>query len=179
MATYAHQITPSGTDAPDIPLAPGIAQREHAVHLYESTESLCKNVADFICDGFAKGQPGLIIATAEHLAGIARELQSRQIDCEAMKKNGQLVEVDADEMLRKIAPGSDLDTQLSLRVLGNLISELAASANAGVVAYGEMVDLLWQGGTVCCRDVRGGSRALLDHVCSEHSLCVPSAAYLA
>ena len=43
----------------------------HAVRFYDSKESLCRIVAAFLGDGLAAGQPGLVIGTPEHRAGIA------------------------------------------------------------------------------------------------------------
>lgn len=200
MATNANRTIASRIDPQGGPRS-SPAPLEHALHLYEDADALYKTVADFISSGFATGESGLMIATVEHLAGITQELEFRRVDCGGMERKGRLVKVRADDMLREIAPG-ELDTQLSLRVLGDLVSKLTASSDAVVVAYGEMVDLLWQSGRqqaairleqiwnellkqhpirlLCgyaARIFGAEDHALLDGVCTEHSLCIPSPAY--
>jgi hypothetical protein len=38
----------------------------HAVRFYETRESLCRIVAEFLGEGFVLGNPALVIATPEH-----------------------------------------------------------------------------------------------------------------
>lgn len=178
-------------------------KHEHVVRLYEDDESLYKTVAEFVSGGLAKGEPGLLVASQEHLAGITGELRVRGIDCELLEKERRLIRVDARETLRKIAPGAELDREFCLRVLQDLISRVAVSGGA-IVVYGEIVDLLWQNGRpqtaieleqvwnellkqhsirlLCgyyARMFGVEDRPLLDIVCGEHSLCLPSETYLA
>ncbi len=105
--------------------------------------------------------------------------------------------------MAKIAPGAELDTALCLQVVGNLISAVAASDDQPIVVYGEMVDLLWKSGRPqtairleqIWNDLRrqfpirllcgysaamfgAEDSAMLEVVCNEHSLCLPSGTYL-
>jgi signal transduction histidine kinase len=179
------------------------ARREHIVRLYEDEQSLYKTVADIVTQGLAQGEPCLLIATREHVAGITAELGIRGQDCEALEKTGRLIGVNAQEMLRKLAPAAELDADLCRRVLGDLISGVAESSDSNLVVYGEMVDLLWKSGNpqaairleqiwndlqkdypirlLCgyaaqmfgCED-----RAVLELVWNQHTLCLPSENYL-
>ena len=204
MATIVHGTSTSVIDAFGCLPPSSAAHREHVLRLYEDDESLYRTVAEFIGDGFSKGESCLLIATQEHLAGISGAIRSRGVDCEALERNRRLVRADAQEILRKIAPGTELDTELTFRVLGDLVSGVTASADTPLVAYGELVDLLWQSGRprtavrleqiwnellkqrpirlLCGYAARmfvAEDHALLDLVCEEHSLCLPSGAYLA
>lgn len=174
-------------------------RREHIVRLYEDDQSLCHTVADFLVDGLAHGEPCVVIATRGHLAGIVEELSRRGHDCEALEKNGRLVKVDARETANRFAPGAHLDEDVSRRVLGDLVRKMTASGDRPVVAYGEIVDLLWKDRKpraavrleqiwndllnehairlLCGYSAKmfgSEDRVLLEMICREHSVCVPS-----
>jgi PAS domain S-box-containing protein len=204
MAGNAHGATSSVLDASSGAPPPGCAHREHILRLYEDDKTLHKTVADFVGDGLAKGEPCLLVATQEHLSGISGELRVRGLDCDLLEKNRRLLRVDAQETLRQIAPGAELDREFCLHILNDLISRLAGAGDGTIVVYGEMVDLLCQSGRpqtavlleqiwnellrqrpvhlLCgyaARMFGTEDQPLLDVVCSEHSLCLPSGAYLA
>src|ERR1700680_638644 len=71
----------------------------HAVKFYESRESLCRIVAEFLGEGLVTQQPALVIATPEHRAGILAELRARYFDVDGMQAAGDLLLLDAAEML--------------------------------------------------------------------------------
>ena len=50
----------------------------HAVRFYESDESLCRIVAEFLGEGLIVGQPALVVATPEHRAGIIEQLRAEE-----------------------------------------------------------------------------------------------------
>ena len=179
------------------------SQREHVLRLYEDEESLYKTVADVIAEGLAKSQPCLLVARQEHLTGITGELRRRGHDCEALERDRRLAKVDAEDTLRKIAPRADLDVEMCFQVVGDLIAGVAGPGDGSAVVYGEMVDLLWKSGKPQAairleqiwNDLRkkyrfrllcgyaaemfgSEDRALLELVCNEHSLCLPSGSYL-
>ena len=71
----------------------------HAVKFYETRESLCRIVAQFLGEGLSAQQPVLIFATPEHRAGIVAELRVRHFDVEEMQAAGDLLLLDASETL--------------------------------------------------------------------------------
>src|ERR1700730_10115209 len=71
----------------------------HAVKFYETRESLCRIVAEFLGEGLITQQPVLIIATHEHRAGITAELRARHFDVDGMQGAGDLLLLDASEAL--------------------------------------------------------------------------------
>src|SRR6202047_3222130 len=71
----------------------------HAVKFYESRESLCRIVAEFLGEGLLTQQPALVIATPEHRAGILAELRSRHFDVDESQAAGHLLLLDADDAL--------------------------------------------------------------------------------
>src|ERR1700674_2316049 len=86
-------------------------ERLHAVKFYESRESLCQIVAEFLGEGMSVQQPALIIATPEHRAGIVAELRARHFDVDEMQAAGDLLLLDASETLKTIMAGALPDAQ--------------------------------------------------------------------
>ncbi|HZI42736.1 MAG TPA: hypothetical protein VFD67_13555, partial [Gemmatimonadaceae bacterium] len=46
-------------------------EHRHAVQFYESDEFLVRSVTEYLIAGFDLGEPAVVIATPEHLAGLA------------------------------------------------------------------------------------------------------------
>jgi len=176
--------------------------REHILRLYEDDASLAHTVGELVADGLARKETCLLIATREHLNGITRELNERGHDCGLLEENKRLFAVDARETMHKIAPGGDLDIVACRQALKGLISEVADGGQP-IVAYGELVDLLCKAGKpeaairleqiwndlqkehpiylLCGYDAhmfRTENRPLLELVCNEHSVSLPSEEYL-
>ena len=71
----------------------------HAVRFYENKASLCRTVADFLGEGMALGQPSLVIATAEHRDALLLELRSRHVEVDEIEAAGDLMLLDARQVL--------------------------------------------------------------------------------
>src|SRR5438105_2694931 len=71
----------------------------HAVRFYDNEAALCGVVTAFLREGLALGQPGLVIGTAGHRAGILAELRARELDIDALQKSRDLVVLDAAETM--------------------------------------------------------------------------------
>jgi hypothetical protein len=119
----------------------------HAVQFYKDETSLAGTVAQFLADGLSTGQPGLVIATPSHGDSIIRELTSRGLNVEALRKTGELQFLDARKMLGGFMVGGMPDPMLFRATVGDMIETLCAGRTpCPIRAYGEMVDLLWQEG---------------------------------
>ena len=57
----------------------------HAVRFYDSPDSLCRIVANFLADGLKGHEPALVIATPEHRRGITAALHAQKFDVEALE----------------------------------------------------------------------------------------------
>ena len=120
-------------------------QHFHAVRFYEDDGSLCRIVGDFLADGFAAGQPAVVIATPSHREGIARALHSLSFDVDRLRGKGDLVVLDAEEELGTIMKDGAPDPAAFDRSVGGLLAGLTAThPGLTVRAYGEMVDWLWK-----------------------------------
>jgi hypothetical protein len=119
----------------------------HAVKFYESSESLCLIVADFLGEGLVERQPVVVIATPEHCAGILAGLRARRFDVERLQAEGELLMLDASEMLASFMVDGLPDALLFTAAATRAIEQACRGReNCTIRAYGEMVDVLWKAG---------------------------------
>lgn len=119
----------------------------HAIQFYESDHSLIPIVAKFLSDGFKQNQPGVVIATPDHRAAIEESLARHQLDVRRMKQLGDLIVLDAREMLDTIMVNGMPHAPLFKHVLGTTFAEVARiHPKRTIRAYGEMVNVLWKDG---------------------------------
>jgi hypothetical protein len=119
----------------------------HAVRFYEDEQSLYRIVADFIGDGVVAGEPAVVIATPSHGAEISRELQSLSCDVGGLRASGDLLILDAEEMLATFMKDGVPDPVAFRHSVGAALDKaVGGRLHASVRAYGEMVDCLWKVG---------------------------------
>ncbi len=118
----------------------------HAVRFYESPESLCRMIAEFLGEGMIIGQPALVVATPEHRDGIVSELKARHFDTDKMLASGDLLLLDARDVLSTFMVNGEPDAVHFNLSLPAAIDTLRGTRDCTVRAYGEMVDLLWKDG---------------------------------
>ena len=119
----------------------------HAVQFYEDSASLCRMVADFLGDGFAAGEPAVVIATPAHEQQIMEELTRRRIEVDQVRRAGELVVLDAEETLGACMINGTPDGELFSRYLGTVLRQVGRiRPRITIRAYGEMVDVLWKAG---------------------------------
>jgi len=117
----------------------------HAVRFYENKASLCRIVAEFLGEGLATGQPALVIGTGEHRSGIVEELGARNLDVERLEVTGDLLLLDARELMSTFMVRGVPDAELFRVSASQAIERLRRGRkNRTIRAYGEMVDLLWK-----------------------------------
>ena len=117
------------------------------MRFYDSTESLSRIVADFLNEGLRANQPGLVIATAEHRAGIEEALRAQNVDVAAHLAAGDLLFLDAQEVLAMFMVDGMPDGR-RFQAMGIEVIQRACRGrkDCTVRAYGEMVDVLWKQG---------------------------------
>ena len=119
----------------------------HAVRFYDTKESLCRIVAEFLGEGFVTGQPGLVIGTPEHRAGIVEELRARHFDVDGLLTAGDLLLLDARETMSAFMVDGMPDAALFKERATEAIEKVCRGrTDCTIRAYGEMVDLLWKDG---------------------------------
>ena len=126
-------------------IAPGGSS--HAVHFYENDDELSARVAAFIGEALLAGEPAGDHRVATSPPAVRRSPRAMNIDVEAERLAGNLTILDATATLGKFMVGGSPDRELFTRVVGSLIESVGTRGNRWVKvrAYGEMVDLLWQG----------------------------------
>ena len=123
---------------------------EHVVYFYQESDSLLEALADFVGPALGAGNAAVIIATKEHRDGLHRRLSARGLDAHKASKQGRYVTLDAAETLSKIIVGGMPDEARFFEIVGGTIAQARAllkGKNPGVVAFGEMVSLLWTEGS--------------------------------
>jgi DcmR-like sensory protein len=135
-------LIPMSETTPD-----SIHAHHHAVQFYGTDESLFTTVATFLSEGLVAGQPAIVIATAAHGAAIIEHLRGRLIDCDKAIGTGDLLILDAQEMLNLFMGPDGPDPDLFELHVGGLVGRvLDGRTRTPVRAYGEMVDVLWKEG---------------------------------
>src|SRR5579883_2849221 len=189
-------------------LAPATSWRdagddEHFVQLYEHDSALLQSVSEYIQHGLDAGAGAVVIATAAHLEELERDLRCRSVDVAAATARQQLILLEAAATLDKIMHHGAPQWGRFLEVVGSVITGLRRR-HPRVVAFGEMVALLWREGrqesavqleqlwnelaqrerfSLYCsyplpREGEAVDHAAFARVCAQHSRVIPAESYL-
>jgi hypothetical protein len=118
----------------------------HAIGFFDGEEQLCAEIAEFVSEGLASGQPALIVTKEAHRVGIARELRNLGVDVDGATTAGDLRMADAHEVLESIMVGGLPDATRYHDTVGAAVASLLKGRPGPVRIFGDMVDLLWQDG---------------------------------
>jgi hypothetical protein len=122
----------------------GAVASEHIVQFFDTDESRAQNVAIFLAQGYAAGEPMVVIARPASWAAMIEPLQELGVPVRDATASGMLVVKDASETLRKLSRQGTPDPHLFEDVVGAAVTALAAKSGRRIRAYGEMVDMLAQ-----------------------------------
>ncbi|HEV7990934.1 MAG TPA: ATP-binding protein [Gemmatimonadaceae bacterium] len=130
-----------------------LSAHAHTVQFYEDDRFLAETVADFFAAGLVNGQRAVAIATPAHRELFAAGLFEKGFDVERARTNGQLVLLDADELLSAFMVGGMPDAGRFRVAMDGLLGSHArfgegVAPRKPVLAFGEMVDLLWRRGNL-------------------------------
>ena len=127
--------------------APLLTAQYHAVRFYENDKSLAKIVAQFLSDGFAAGNPGIVVATPAHRGAILKELVAKSLDVVQLQRSHDLVLLDAQETLSIFMAGGRPQAEAFTTSMCEVIKTACGGRpNCTVRIYGQMVDVLWKNG---------------------------------
>jgi PAS domain S-box-containing protein len=131
-------------------LAPNVrwsdmADTEHFVQFYEHDAALLDSVDGYVKEGLAKGAAAIVIATREHLDQLERKWEHAGLNLTAARARGQYFSFEAAETVSKLLLDDWPQSKRFADVIGSVIAE-ASSRYSRVVAFGEMVALLWRDG---------------------------------
>ena len=123
----------------DVPAQP------HAVRFYENDKSLAQIVAQFLSDGLAAGNPGIVVATPTHRGGILKELVAKSVDVVELQRSHDLILLDAQECLSMFMEnGTPVPEAFKDSMCEVIKMACRGRPDCTVRIYGEMVDVLWK-----------------------------------
>jgi hypothetical protein len=118
-----------------------------AARFYDSDRSLARIVAEFLQEGFADGNPGIVVATANQRAEIIRELTDHSFDVVELQRARDLVLLDAEEILSTFMMDGKPDTGRFRDQMRHVIDRLSRGRTKPTVRiFGQMHDVLWRKG---------------------------------
>jgi PAS domain S-box-containing protein len=179
----------------------------HTVQFYAEDQSLVAALTRFVSTSLSTGGSAIVIATKPHREALTLELQASGLDTMAAIWQGRFVLLDAAETLAKFTVDGWPDAALFTELIGGCVATANAAShgeNSRVVAFGEMVSLLWAQGKPdaalrleqlwndlattqsfslrCAYPIGGFARAEdsepFQRICAEHSAVIPSESYM-
>lgn len=121
----------------------------HSVHFYEDDGLFLNSLSEFVGAALGAGGACVVIATHAHRAGLAERLKTHGIDVSYLIAMNRLISRDASEVLARFLVDGRPDEE---RFQAAIEPELQRARNAlrgrstSVVAFGEMVSILWREG---------------------------------
>ena len=178
----------------------------HAVQFYEDDVAFLNSLSEYVGSALGTGGACIVIATAKHRRDLAERLQAWGIDVSFAIENNRYISLDAEETLAQFMVDGWPDKLL----FSNAIEPVLMLAQAAIplkpqslIAFGEMVALLWTNGKreaairleqlwnelatnrsftlrcaysmACFED--GSQGDLFHQVCGEHSEVIPAESY--
>jgi PAS domain S-box-containing protein len=126
-------------------------QGDHVAYFYEKSDSLLDALCSFIGAALGAGNAAVVIATKMHREGLKHRLTARGLEIYRAAQQGRYVELDASEILSEIMVEGMPDGKRFAEVVGGTITRISTlfkGARPEIVAFGEMVSLLWMEGKV-------------------------------
>jgi len=119
----------------------------HSVHFYDKDKALIQRLWALTASSLQAEKAVLFIVTSEHAAAIRKYFNSRGLDCHGLERQGLLSLIDADSLLKQFTHGNTLDHSAFLLAVGGLLSSARQFAESKkLMAFGEMVAVLWERG---------------------------------
>ena len=133
----AHASGPSSWTAGEQDCWPSHQRVSHAVDLYADDAELLSHVTAYVIDGLAQGETCLVVATPQHRAGLRQRLALAGLG----EHGGRLLELDADEVLRRFLRDDWPDPALFDLAVAEVLRTLLRQGGR-VRVFGEVVGLL-------------------------------------
>lgn len=140
----------------------GREPRDHTAYLYTDSGALCDAVAWCVQGAVERGSGAVMIATEEHAHGVLLRLERRGLDGRELLASERLVRLDAERTLERVMNGREPDGAAFGEVVRGAVGPVLARF-PGLCAYGELVDLLLQGGNAgAVERIEGWWNALIE-----------------
>jgi PAS domain S-box-containing protein len=125
------------------------ADQMHTVHFYSADKFLVSDLERFIGSALADGASAITIATRAHQDTLAEKLENCGLDLSALRAEGRYQSFDAGELLSRFMTDGRIDQFRFFEIVSEVIDRASRASLAQehrVVAFGEMVALLWAEG---------------------------------
>lgn len=130
-----------------------IGDPSHVAHFYTNDAVLVVEICQFLSSSLAAGGAAVVIATPAHISAFEQQLTLRGFDMQRIARQGRWLALDALATLNTFMDHGWPDEKrfaAQMQAVLNRVSAGAASLNGTrephIVAYGEMVSLLWEDG---------------------------------
>jgi hypothetical protein len=145
-----------------------VGDRAHVVQFYEDDALLVELLSRFVGAALATGDSAVVVATQRHREALANRLRRRGFDLAVPLAQRRYLPFDAADTLQRIMRDGRPDPELFSAVMGDAIVDAskAAAGRKRIVAFGEMVALLWAGGNI---DAALQIEELWNRMADEHS----------
>jgi len=118
----------------------------HAVQFYAHDDELARGVSTYLDEALTSRETAIVVATAAHRRAFEARIGTAA-EISAARAHGDLITVDAAEMIDLFLIGRQPDPSGLELVIGGLIRQ-ALSTGRPVRVYGEMPAVLWDRGHV-------------------------------
>jgi signal transduction histidine kinase len=130
-----------------------LAGHGHSVQFFEDDRYLVETVVDFFAAGMVDGQRAVAFVTREHGEAITAGLHEKGFDVDRTRTNGQLILLDAEELLASCMAGSTPDAARFRRAMDGVLGSHTrfgdgARERRPVLAFTELVDVLCRQGNI-------------------------------
>jgi anti-sigma regulatory factor (Ser/Thr protein kinase) len=120
---------------------------DHIVDFYSRDDEIVGRVGVFLADGLHRGEPTLCLATTELSSKIDAWLSDEGFDVAQLQSSGQLVCLDAAQVLEQISTNQRVDEYKFRSLIVPIVARMVAGGKAPR-AFGELVNILWGRGQV-------------------------------
>jgi signal transduction histidine kinase/ActR/RegA family two-component response regulator len=180
-----------------------VGESEHFVQFYQDEAFLLQSVSGFIGRGIRSGSAAIVFATTPHLDQLERHWQKMGVGLESARACGQYIAHGAEETLSQLLLGEWPQARRFRDVIEPIVAA-AAARFPRMVAFGEMVSLLWDKGRhdaalhleelwndlakrysfslYCAYPIRADAPVPIERlrgVCAAHSRAIPAERYAA
>jgi hypothetical protein len=148
----AHIHTSSSDSAAKTTSSAPLRAGSHTAHFFSTESQLFSEVGQRLYATLVAGGAAVIIADGPHRRGFADYLESHGIDLSRVTNQGRWLALDASKTLAEFMVGEFPDPGRFFTLIGGILDRLTSavvlhgSARAPIIAYGEMVAVLWEEG---------------------------------
>ena len=119
----------------------------HRVTVYNSDEDLVAQVASYFAAHLVAGGSAIVIATETHRHALSVALEGHGLSTRSMARAERYVALDAAATLASFLDNGRPDATKFVATVGAVVERMTSSGQS-VLAFGEMVGLLWDQGNV-------------------------------